>query len=343
MRLTATSAAEFLLSRRLLTPAEIVEHGFEAVDHSRRNSNVRVRSGTSRYFLKQSNHSDGAERGPLQEVAFYSFCGDVMPPELRAHVPEMLDWDERRQVLVLSLLAEARPLFSDPEVHASLAYLMATGAALGRLLAWLHSASVREMARQHGALRGLIARPPGCVFLCEPEADFLRLASGATVELVRAIQASPILPGALRRLREEWPSSALIHADLKLDNLLVDTTENEVRVFVVDWEFAQYGDARWDLGSVLASLFASWVLARTAGQPDPLASLQLMAHHLLASYGSIEDVEPLMRHAGARLIQTGYEMAQYSSVLGASTASLLQLAENILASPGEAAAALLGA
>lgn len=61
--------------------------------------------------------------------------------------------------------------------------------------------------------------------------------------------ARPALVAGLRRARAAWRAVALIHGDLKHDNLLVGPDD---RIVVIDWEMATIGDPAWDLAGLMS-------------------------------------------------------------------------------------------
>lgn len=75
----------------------------------------------------------------------------------------------------------------------------------------------------------------------------------AARELIRRVQSSPGLSDALRLAAESPGTTAFIHGDLKVDNVLL--VQDQLRV--VDWECSGIGPAEWDVGA----LIASWLLA----------------------------------------------------------------------------------
>lgn len=57
---------------------------------------------------------------------------------------------------------------------------------------------------------------------------------------------------ALDRLSTKWLNAYIIHNDFRLQNILIDKNN---KLYIVDFERASIGDAYWDLGYYLASLF----------------------------------------------------------------------------------------
>ena len=56
---------------------------------------------------------------------------------------------------------------------------------------------------------------------------------------------------------------ALIHADLKHDNVLIERAADGLRVRILDWEMARIGDPAWDLAGLAARL----AVVRREGPP----------------------------------------------------------------------------
>jgi thiamine kinase-like enzyme len=55
----------------------------------------------------------------------------------------------------------------------------------------------------------------------------------------------------------QWENSCLIHGDIKLDNLIY--IENDVnKLKIVDWEFAAFGDYRWDAAGLIKEFWKKW-------------------------------------------------------------------------------------
>ncbi len=55
----------------------------------------------------------------------------------------------------------------------------------------------------------------------------------------------------------KWDNSYLIHGDIKLDNLIyIESDVNKLKI--VDWEFAAFGDYRWDAAGLIKEFWKKW-------------------------------------------------------------------------------------
>jgi hypothetical protein len=189
--------------------------------------------------------------------------------------------------------------------------------------------------------------------------------SAGAIELVRMLQSSPELRAALDELRIGWQEDAFIHHDVKWDNCLTlaaGTSGRRTRLVLVDWEFADIGDACWDTGAAFGAYLSCWLtsipLAGTEAPERyleiaryPLARMQRAMAAFWAAYTGARGWDPATaaralvrsaRYAGARLLQTAYEQAQTGARVSATGVCLAQLAENVLSRPEETIEQLFG-
>jgi aminoglycoside phosphotransferase (APT) family kinase protein len=153
---------------------------------------------------------------------------------------------------------------------------------------------------------------------------------------------------------------------VKWDNFIACPAESRRKVKftlkIIDWEAAQLGDPRWDIGSVFSQYLSLWLFSIPITGRDPperfpeLARFPLdrmqpaiaacwSAYRKRAGLDGPRAVEWLLTAvscAGARLVQTAFEAAQVATHLDSSMVLHLQLAANILGRPREAAVHLLG-
>ncbi len=361
MVLALSELTGYLLDRRHIPAEAVLDGGLVIVDTSSRHCNAMVRADPAvGLFVKQGRPD------PVQPVAGWTGSGTTaheaavydLLGALPVPVPHFLGFDPEHGLLVLELLPDATNLIS---YHARTRRFPVTlGTRLGAALAALHDHATGPA--RDGGFHG---RPPWALMLDRPGTGFYRQMSQASLELVRIIQSSPPLRAELASLRDGWRDDAFVHDDVKLDNCLVvpaGRTGRHTRLVLVDWELAGLGDACWDTGSVFASYLHHWLIS------FPVTGSEEPDHYLGQARYPLERMHPAMRafwttycdargwdaataddalirsvrYAGARLLQTACERTKFLPRVSTVVIALTQLAENVLARPGEAAEQLLG-
>jgi Ser/Thr protein kinase RdoA (MazF antagonist) len=350
--LTHRDTPRYLLDRALLRPQTVLDGGLVVRDASSRNRNFRVETeGGPSFLLKQAI---GAETvaSLRNEATVYSYLM-TLGDGLARYLPRFYDYDADEEVLILELVRDAVDLRG---YHtASRHFSIGPAAALGTALGTLHRLTLRDARAEprYAAWILSVHRPSTSVF---------REASAAGLELVRIVQGASGFPEALDRARAAWRPEALVHADVKWDNLLVSVDESgEEELKIVDWEGATIGDPCWDIGSALAHYLSFWLFSiPVTGEVPPDRFPELAAYPLDAmkpalatcwrAYTSARGVDAdeaaalLARSvelAGARLLQTAFEAAQFQLQVTSGLVLHVQLAFNLLQRPSEAATRLL--
>lgn len=346
------SAGRFLLSRGLIDAAEIVEGGLRIVDASRRNLNLRVlRPGGRGYLIKQADPMRRESAATLsREGAFYRFCRDApRAAPLRALLPCVAAAGGEDGTLVLELLEDAVPLWPpEPPDHAP-----EVARPLGEGLRRLHTLF---RGSQDARLAGLPRTAPSVLWIDKPGVAALEELSPAQTQVLALLQHRSALAASLSDLRGAWRADGLIHGDLRSDNVLVSHGGRRVRL--VDWELVQWGDASWDVGSVMADALLAWLLSIpwfAAGAADdpldaarrPLGVVQTFLQRFWSGYGlAAPEATPFLtraaRFAAARLLQSAYERSAGLREPANSVLATLQVGVNLLADPDAAFPALLG-
>jgi aminoglycoside phosphotransferase (APT) family kinase protein len=348
--LTQGEVVPYLLRRRLIRPESVLEGDLVVVDASRRNRDFKVVSerGPS-YLLKQGVGSATVAHEARMYLYFHSApAGEA----LRPYLPRCFGYDDEARILVLELVRDAESL---REHHVRRRrFSVRLGATLGAALAALHRPGV--------ATAEVGGSPPWILSLHRPHSALFREVSSANLRLIRVLQRFPVFGERLDELREGWRREAVVHNDVKWDNVLVVRSEKAFQVKLIDWELADVGDPCWDVGGAFNDYLSQWLLSiPITGDapperflelaPYPLERMQPAIRAFWSAYVHGMGLEPAsaerwleraVRYAAARLVQTAYEQMQGSWQLTGNVVCILQLSLNILQRPRHAAAHLLG-
>jgi len=230
MIITKETIAHYLLGRGLLSFDSVVDGDFLVVEATSRNRNFKViRSSNPGYFVKQ----------------------------VKTLMPKFYDSDPARHALVIELLPEGGSL---SDYHRQLgSFPVEVGVQLGRILGTYQ----REMGRRlrDGAKSNAFARRvPWILSLHQLNQNLFGQLSAANTQVLNIIQSYPDFQQTLDRMSAGWRFDSLIHGDIKWDNLHVSVegngevkTEGEMKLRLIDWELADFGDACWDAGAVFQS------------------------------------------------------------------------------------------
>jgi aminoglycoside phosphotransferase (APT) family kinase protein len=340
----------------LVAPAEVVEGEVVFIPAEGRNRNVEVRRGNvNSCFVKHPRSMAGADLTSREERA-YAFLNEHAP-DIRSHLPTAFDWGHGGSALVLDLIAEAESLYL---LHMGSPSPPPTAIAreLGRILAGVHSAPAPRAADAVPR-----AGPPLVFSLtCVPYDVYCRL-SAAEIECVMEIQRAEHLGPLLDNLARDWVPQCFCHGDPRLGNVLVAQPAGEApRVWLIDWEFAGVGDPASDVGGMMAEYLSIWLssmpdlpqvgadeLVRTAGRPltDVQPAIKAMWRAYADEAALHDDARPRdllksIRFAAAGLVQIALALGQRRPVISGLQLLHLQVAENILVRPFEAAVQLFG-
>ena len=354
--LSQSEAANYLLNRGLLTAAAIVDGDVKVIDASSRNRNFKVEcSPGSSYLLKQGLAPE-AVATVAHEAGAYEFLSQKVG--VRRYLPDFYGYDSERKVLVLELIRAGTDLRTYHQAHGRFGVRLADS--LGRALGALHRATTfTEKAVP------IPERAPFVLSLHRPDSRIFRDLSASSIELIKIIQHAPSLAEGLDTLRSNWTPSALIHQDVKWDNVIVlepPGSRAATGLKLVDWEGAVNGDPCWDVGSVFSNFLSTWLFSiPVTGQSppedfpklasSPLEKMQPAIRRCWQAYVAESGLDPatarrrLLRsveYAGARLVLTAFEVTQVSMDLNGTVVLHLQLAQNVLDRSAEAAVHLLG-
>jgi len=357
--LTQATVGSYLLQAGLVPAAAVVAGDLMVRDASRRNRNFMIlRAAGPSYLLKQGI---GPERAATiaHEAAVYRFlhAADV---RIGRHLPRLCLYRPEDHVLVLELFPAAQHWGAYHQRRGRFPIGAAT--TLGCVLSAFHRITRDSVAGQTPALPP--CAPPWVLTLHRPELQLYHVISFANLQLIQTLQQFPAFGQYLDALHATWQPDALVHYDLKWENLLMTSAARRdyPRLKVVDWELAGWGDPCWDVGSVFGEYLGFWLrsIPLTGEEPPdrlldlaryPLVKIQPALRCFWQQYIQEMALPPALvgqwlgravRYGAVRLIQTAFEQGQQATQLTSNTLCFLQLAFNMFQRPQEAAVHLLG-
>ncbi len=368
--LTFDSIASILLVRGLIDVSEIIDSELTIQSALRRNCNFRVeRTGRCGFFLKQSYETDEAAQQSLRrESTFNRFCA-VEPAvfEISQLLPRLVSENGDQNILIFDLISPAFTVGSILDRESDSGSFVQAMRALGAALATVHRALSLRQWGEDARLASIPRSIPWAMTLHKPAIAMLAKITQADWKALWFLQNQGEIAAQLERLGGQWQPEALIHGDIRLDNILVTsrtdgTDQSSIRLWIVDWEMVQFGDPAWDVAGALQDLVVHWVKTmpmsdelnaeeRTSRATFPLAVLQRAARAIWSGYRSearlgAEQAEELARRAvafsAARMIQSALEAAAGADRLPGPAVLLLQISENLLADPARVQAELYG-
>ncbi len=350
--LTIDTATPYLLERALISPDSILDGELMITSITRRNHNLRVtrRDGPG-YMIKQPDPTSRNAHASLSaEAEFCRFCHeDTVAADAAYAVPRTAFFDRDPMLVAFELIAPAVPLgrhvWKAADDGTSGAVYGALGAALGTIHRTLPAAAVSLR------LPWLHRQLPWIMRAHKPSPSLLEELSPANYQTLQILQQHREISRQLDALRAAWSPTALIHNDVKADNILVVPDGETSGVRLVDWELVQIGDPAWDVAGLLQDAVMMWVqsmtpaptpeeMAPTAQLPWPDRQLAVKAfwrRYRAAAQLDRDTASALLgravRFSAARLIQSAFEMAHDAQQLPPASVLLLQISANIFDDP----------
>lgn len=158
-------------------------------------------------------------------------------------------------------------------------------------------------------------------------------------ELAGRLDETDRLASTLDAAAAAWRPTALVHGDIRWDNALIAQGGGEVTL--VDWEFADHGDAGWDVASsVVEAMVAVFVDEGCTGIDDVLLTIAGHVDAVVTAYceargeGAEGAVVSAARLAPVRLLLAAFQHAAWIPSTGVETgAGLGRLAAQLAADP----------
>lgn len=350
----------YLLERGLLDRRAIVDGDVMVIEGARRHHNYSVvrRNGTG-LFVKQMQPDQPYSAQTLQKEAACYVIVESDPALAPIHelMPRFRSYDPDRHILVLELIGRGENL---SEVHRRVnGFPVHVAQRVGELLARYHDVSSRELLpRANAAI--FQGQPPWILSFHLMQRNSMQNLSVANGQFIGILQNYPDFGPAIDRLRFAWRRNALMHGDMKFDNVVVRANGHaEIEsMHVVDWELADVGDSAWDVASILQAYLMWWIgtlqrvpSADADAAQYPLETMQPAIRAFWETYAESRGLSPrdadaelerAVSYAGARMLQSVYESMVFAQSLTQQAVWQVQACMNILKEPRAAASDLLG-
>lgn len=291
----------------------------------------------SSFFIKQAHEG---EPGTVQSVTLEAQIYQAVARtgafrHLQSVMPQLLHFDPDSATMTLALIKDAEDLGARARRmgHNSLEHIVQ----MGRIAAQYHAVPQTAI----DALDVEFTVRPHWIFRLEETPSpltSLRGRSPASAAFIDAIRANPELKATLKWCRDHWVANTLIHGDFKLENFLIESTDSDQKLRLIDWERADLGDPAWDVGCGLGALVIHCVMQRT---PDVLdaalpemrafwAAYSAAAHRLDTAF-----LDKCIAMMAARLLVAGYEYCFAQDSLPDMSQTLMQIARRITTREGQ--------
>ena len=364
MDVVTRNVLQYLKQHGLLTNAQIVNGGVMIVMDRSRNRFVLAiqRSGPS-YFLKQALESEfGTKETVAREAYIYrrSFSDELFAP-LRQYLPKLYHFEPQETVLAIEHVESSKNL---ADIHRQ-AVRCPTEVArkLGRGMSAYH----RITFETNTPVESTFPRKLPWIFelFNQPDLSRLRQRSPACSKLIDLILKTPRFSELLAALSADWISDTLINSDMKWENCLLapdNLPYEHRRLYMIDWELADIGDAAWDVGSIFQCYVNMWISSMgikiSPGNDDYVSnatvSIESIQEGIVAFWDAYRSgceehqnrsrhfLERCARMMAARMLITAYEYSSPTSELDPRAVLMTQTALNVLESPIDTVRALLG-
>lgn len=367
MNHSKTHVLDELIRRGLLPKSAIMDGDVIIADSTSRHRNALViRRGGPGYFVKEAIPTQAMSLQTLMREAATYACvqqanGALAP--LAALMPRFHLFDPVQHLLVLELLPDAENLGAHARRTQQFPETLA--AEFGRALATYHrrAAGTLSMATHGRIFPGMI---PWALTLSRQAESSIANLSAANAQMLSLIQRYPNFPKRLDALQAAWRRDTLIHGDLKFENCVVsypNGVSGAAQIKVVDWEIADIGDARWDVGSMLQAWLSYWIFSMPADgaatDPSQLAAraqfpLERMQPAIRAFWRAYTEgmgiagdaardlLDTCAAFGAARMVQTVFESMYQMPQLTPHAIFMLQVSLNVLEDSRGAVSELLG-
>lgn len=340
-----TQLIQHLSDCGLLCPQSITDGSMLLTDYSSRNMNLLLNQERA-IFIKVG--LDAERKHFLQrEATIYS---EQESRALNAFLPSLIHFDHEHGILITEGLPDALSLQHVLDNRA-LYDLDHVGAQVGQALSAAHCSELVD----NDAMEDILE--PWQLTFAAPSKEVYVHFSSATRELTYIIQQNEAYSRELEKLRNDWRPTVFSHNDFKPNNILLTLDQNQKpsKVRIIDWEGYGPGDPCWDVATLWAQVLKIWIdSVQHPGEQNMKADKkpeELFAFNRAFWNHYSSDMSPLERHiallrcvqyTGAGLLNVAVELTELTTSLRRTDLLYLQVSQNLILRPAQAARSLLG-
>lgn len=321
------------------------------------------------YFVKQIRNWDHQSAATIRREATCYQLAETDPDfhALRILIPRYYHFDPARNLLVVELLPNSVSLTA--LYHRQNSFPPSLADRLGTALGSYHEGT-RALSAAAASDHSIFPRETPWILSLHHHAATIQAAQAGGFRVLEIVQEFPEFQERFSEMQQAWQRDCLIHGDMKWENCIgyrnttdaTNATGDDWDIKIVDWELSDIGDPCWDIGAIFQSFLTFWIMSMEFEPQAPAT------HHVETARYPLEAMQPainafwnayaatrglpatpednvLVRSTGycaARMIQTAYEYAYYSSHVPPQIIALLQVSMNILKEPATAIQHLFG-
>ena len=364
---TIDNIHEFLREQRLVSNASFMNGDYEATSVTRRNRNIQVTTlAEGNYLIKQALDPNSENGKTLwTEILFYNYLSEN-PSEFSGYAVSSRSIEGDGRLLVLDFLKDAKPLWQHYRSRGPDNLPFATIGALGKLLAVFHRTFSLEGDRPVIPPAFLSRALPFGLQVNRPKPQIIGHIRQGGLQYLRSLQADHDVMQQWEKTVAMWRHDAIIHGDVKLDNILVvgasgdSEGKGSTDIRLVDWELVQIGDRAWDVAGVFQDFVFWWAISMPEGLSAkemvqqaafPIARLRPGIRCFWNAYREnlpqlpseqVSFLQKAVLLSGIRILQTAYEVASKFENMPPIAEVLMGIGKSVLRKPEEAAESLFG-
>lgn len=251
-----------------------------------RNFCAKVGTNKGLVLVKQkgSNHSTFAKVSIHSELLFYKRINDTVLASIKHLAPLMFDINYQHEILTIEFLDDYDN-FNLVEDFKN--YKISTE--LGKRVATLHNIQVATCTEEFGKV--MSENYFRSFDIVTPES--YNAGGPLFSKCIELMQLYPDLNEGIESFRKEFKWDCFIHGDLKMDNILVKNSNNEIEIKFIDWELVGIGDRYLDLGYIIGNYLLWWIEkmkfseANESDNDERMLIAKEHMFHFLAGYQSL--------------------------------------------------------